>query len=205
MTRRIALAGLRVTAEGFAGGRLPDWEAFAEKATLSRVDPRERMDEQGMVAMLLQGQAKMVTRDDEGREAVEQFLGRGDLAASRVKPAWADATAPPFSISRWYGRRWSVPEMELHALTRCVVLQIDAEMAARLGEEHAGWARVYSAFLWSYIDIMWVIVQDARVKTAAERYRELMRRPSPPTAATQGEIASFLGISRQALNRIISQ
>ncbi len=204
VARALALTGLRAVAERFAGGRLPEWDAFAERAALWRYDPRQRMEEPGQVALILRGQAKLVTRDADGAETVEQFLGRGDLAASRVRPKWADASAPPFTISRWYGRRWSVPDMELHSLTRCVALQFDADFAAELSERHSGWARVYSAFVWSYVDIMWVLVKDARVKTAAERYAELMGRPSPPTAATQGEIASYLCISRQAFNRILA-
>ncbi|WEK59751.1 MAG: hypothetical protein P0Y60_10250 [Candidatus Microbacterium colombiense] len=158
----------------------------------------------GKVAIILRGHVKL-TSTQGGQEVVEQFMGKGDVCAPAIRPSWAERTGPPLSLSRWFGAAWSVPVLDVTALTRVTLLQLDFRVAEELAARHAAWGQVQSAFLWTYVDGLFSGARELREKDVATRYRALMSRRGLIGVATQREIASYLNATEAALSRIVKR
>lgn len=204
-TMEQAVTGIRGVLEQHAGGVLPEWDLVASTIAVERREARQVVSRPGWLTFIIRGECKLVSYDDAGTETVEQFLSVSDIVAATISPERLVAGELPLSLSRWRGVGQSIPEMHLISLTDVEVLHLDARVATSLAHKYVAWSRVYVMLLWTYVDTMWSIVLAARHTSAADRYAELMSRAHPPRHATQAEIASFLGVTRPALNRILQK
>ncbi|GAA1920999.1 hypothetical protein GCM10009775_11860 [Microbacterium aoyamense] len=196
-----ALGLLRRVATQFASGPLPEWEEFARSATL-RVHPAKSLIEMGDadVAFVVRGLVKLV-EEETGR--VAEFFATGTAIAPNTRPSWAPRSAPPMTLGRWIGERWSLRPMSVIALERTSLLHIDYRVVETLAARHTEWGQVHAAFLWTYIDGLYLSGERALEKDVAERYRQLMRRRGLRGRATQRDIASYLNVTESALSRIV--
>lgn len=166
-----ALGLLRRVATQFASGPLPDWEEFARSATL-RVHPVKSTIAMGEadVAFVVRGLVKIV-EVESGR--VAEFLGTGTAMAPNTRPSWVPRSAPPMTLGRWLGERWSLKPMTVVALDRTTLLHIDYRVVENLAARHTEWGQVHAAFLWTYIDGLYLSGERALQKdVAGERDRE---------------------------------
>ena len=83
------------------------------------------------------------------------------------------------------------------------MLRFDYRVIERLAAKHAQWGEIHAAVLWAHIEGLLYNITTLRGKDAAARYQQLMQRGGLKNRLNQSEIASYLGISRETLNRIV--
>lgn len=201
---RHALGLMKRTGERYTSSPLPEWDVFAATVHLLRF-PKGVQVPHGShdVSLVLSGGVKLIFEDEDLKGEVAEFFFPGSIMTSTLRPRWDGMLAAPFPVAQYVVPRSRTPVTSAHTLTRTELLRFDYRVIEQLAARHAQWGEAHSAVLWMYIEAILANVNTLRSGNASRQYELLMQRVGVDGLLTQAEIASYLGISRETLNRII--
>lgn len=200
-----ALRRLQQMTEQFIGTPLPEWHYFARNVHLRHYSKGSEIPTQhNEISIVLVGGIKLIFATKELDGQVAEFYFPGSLHAPNVTPSLDARSTGPFPIVRYDSPR-PKPETISIALERTLLLRFDYQVVERLSARYPQWGQIHSAVLWSYVEGLLANVQDLRAGDATTRYQRLMERRGMSDRISQRDIASYLGISRETLNRIIKK
>lgn len=155
------------------------------------------------VSFIVAGGVKLICDDGPLTGEVAEFYFAGGFFTSNLRPSWAHRATAPFPAVRFATPAFRLPQTTVHTLEKCALLRFDYRVIERLAAKHAQWGEIHAAVLWAHIEGLLYNITTLRGKDAAARYQQLMQRGGLKNRLNQSEIASYLGISRETLNRIV--
>lgn len=201
-----ALQLLRSAANRFTTSPLPEWETFAQQTRLLRIPPHTEIplgDRE--VSFIVSGGAKLIYTDGPLAGEVSEFFFSGSFLTTTLRPSWSLQNPSPFPMIQLMRPGFYMPATTAHTLDKCVLLLFDYGAVEQLSAKHASWGQLHAVVLWAYIEGLLHNIDTLRGKDASARYAHVMNRAGLARKVSQGDLASYLGISRETLNRIIKR
>lgn len=206
-----AMRSLRLLLEAYAGCELPQWDLFASKTQLVRVEAGGVLfssgDQHPYVYFVQRGlfKAQLLTEGD--RPAIAFFPEEGDVLASMsalgvegIRRVAARGLHP-----RSETLRAAIKAEAMHTVTAIepgVLLRVDYQLIDHLAAQHREWAQLTTTM--ALIQATTLQADAAWLRSTPEqRYRSLLaEHPGLVQRVTQRDLASFLNITDVALSRI---
>lgn len=212
--RANALRMLKLAAQGWAGGPLPEIDDVLERAKVVPLGTGEVLFHIGEAHPYtyynLSGALRLQTIVDD-RLITTGIRLDGELVADVsglglpfVRTAISMDAFPQARDLRTIGE--GVTRHVCTALETSLLMRFDAAHIGELTDRHREWGRLFTSFLIMHQTSAEMDFAITRAGSPTERYRTLTaRRPDLVRRITQREIAGLLGISEAGLSRIVKR